>query len=310
MRPAAPAVTAVILNHNGFDDTVACVDSLARAGYAHLPLVIVDNASPDSSGEALRARFPQHTVLLHHANDGFAAGMNEGIRRALDDGAEFVLVMNNDIVVEAGFLDGMVAHLASHPRTGIATCKAYLSSDPSRRYMTGGHLSLPRCNVAPLTEAEAETAMRVPFISGCIFLARAAVFRECGLMDESFFLYFEDLEFSRRVATRWELWYLPDGVIHHKSGGGTGWSAYTSTYHYYMNRNRFLVFRGDGLARRAYVLLYSTLNTIAKSAVILASSRNGDESRDKLRALWRGLRDGAALFFSPSRRATPDRSSR
>ena len=305
MLPVPPAIAAVILNYNGFDDTIACLDSIVRAGYGTLPIVLVDNASPDGSGTLLASRYAQHTVLLRPRNDGFAAGVNEGIRRALDDGAEFVLVMNNDIIVDAGFLDGLVAHLATHPRTGIVTCKAYLSSDPSRRYMTGGHLSLPRCNVAPLTEAEAKTAMQVPFISGCIFLARASVFRECGLMDESYFLYFEDLEFSRRVATRWELWYLPDGVIHHKSGGGTSWSAYTSTYHYYMNRNRFLVFRGDGLARRAYVLLYGTLNTIAKSAVIIASSRNGDESRDKLRALWRGLRDGAALFFSPSRRATP-----
>ncbi|MDH7514641.1 MAG: glycosyltransferase family 2 protein [Bacteroidota bacterium] len=291
------AIFAVILNYNGFDDTVRCLASIEAAGYDGLRIVLVDNASPSGDGARLKERYPSHAVILRGRNDGYAAGMNAGIRHALAQGAEYVLVMNNDLVVEPGFLDGMLAHLTARPAAGVVTCHATLLAEPARRYHTAGRFSRLRCNIRPYPEKRLRAPLRVDFISGCIFLARADVFRDVGLLDESFFLYFEDFEFSRRVSRRWELWYVPNGSIRHKSGGGTRWSRYTPTYNYYVGRNRFLAFRSEPLPYRLYVAAYAVVNALGKTVATAVAAPKGREKRERIEALWRGVFDGLRVFF-------------
>lgn len=291
----ATPVYAVVLNWNGLEDTCACVASLERVTDPPLRIVIVDNGSSDGSGETLAREFSRHTVLLRPDNGGYAAGNNTGIRHALDAGAEFVLVLNNDTTVDPGFLAPMLDTARRDPAVGIVTCAAFLSDEPGRQYGTGGPFSRWRTAGMLLPPGERGRSRAVEFISGCVMLVRREVFETSGLLDESFFMYYEDLEFSRRVARRWTLWYEPAGVIRHKSGGGSRWLRQTPLYFYYMTRNRILAFRGDPFAYRAYVLLYTFVNVLVKTAVSLfawLSSRRRRYAMERISALWRGFRDG------------------
>src|ERR1700680_2070945 len=98
----SPLVAVVIVNWNGREDTAACLESLRRDGYPRQFVIVVDNDSADGSAAAVRSGFPEATVIEAGANLGFTGGNNLGIRRALDEGADYVYLLNNDTVVEPG----------------------------------------------------------------------------------------------------------------------------------------------------------------------------------------------------------------
>ena len=133
----------------------------------------------------------------------------------------------------------------------------------------------------------------VDYVCGVLLLVRREVFETVGLLEESFFMYFEDVEFSRRVLKRYRLAYTARAIAYHMSGGGKGWKSYTELYLYYHTRNRLRVFRKESRTYRAYVAGFTIANAAAKAAVI---ARNCVSDPAKMlrqwKALWRGLTDG------------------
>ena len=279
-------VTAVVLNWNAPDDTIRCVQSLRDSGYSGLDVVIVDNASTDDSVARFRAELPDVTLLTRATNGGYAAGNNEGIKHALAQGADYVLVLNNDVVVTRGFLDPMVAEAEADPAVALVTCDARFQSDTSRPYPTGGRISWWRGAGVALSGASRRERTQVDFVSGCILLMRRDLFETVGFFDESFFMYFEDVDFSRRVSRRFRMVYTPRATVYHRSGGGDAWSRQTPTYLYFMARNRVRAFRDRSLPYRAYLVAVSFAAAVSKSVAILVSGRRRDQ---QLGALWRGF---------------------
>jgi GT2 family glycosyltransferase len=295
-------ITAVVLNWNRPDDTVACVRSLQQSEYPELSIVVVDNASIDDSIATIQSAVPDVPIIRSPTNGGYAAGNNLGIRHALAGGADYVLILNNDVIVEPGFLKPMVGEAEADPSIGIVTCDARFQSDHSRSYPTGGRIDYLRGAGVAMSRQERSRRADVAFVSGCILLVRREVFETLGLLDESYFMYFEDFEFSRRVAGRYRLVYTPEATVYHRSGGGDSWAVQTPTYLYYMARNRFLAFRRASAAYRAYLVLASGVVAAAKSVSILlhaSRTRGGAVARGQLGALWGGLLAGVRLSFGP-----------
>jgi hypothetical protein len=273
---------------------------LENASYPALRIVIVDNNSDDGSAAKLSARFPYTPFLRREFNGGYAAGNNDGIRHALQQGADYVLLINNDVVVEPDFLLPMVELAESNSEIGMVTCKAFFQSNRERIYCTAGYFSRWRCAGVSLPPRERDREGEVSYISGCILLVKRKVFETAGLLDEKFFMYYEDVEFARRVRERYKLAYAPSGAVYHKSGAGDRWENYTETYLYYTTRNRFWAFRRESYLYQIYVFLFSILNVLGKAFVIIANppaQRNRRTASKKLSALWRGLRDG--VFSNP-----------
>ncbi len=300
-----PMVYAVVLNWNGYEDTAACVESLEQATYPNLQIVIVDNGSTDGSAAKISKYQDRHRILPLPANGGYAKGNNAGIRYSLGHGADFILLLNNDVVVDRGFLEPLVMAARKDAHTGIVTGKAYLDDTRSRRYTTGGYFRRWRCNIAPLPDHEADRQHTVTALSGCFLLIRREVFETVGLLNEEFFLYFEDLEFTRRAGRRYSMRYIPESVIRHRSGAGVGWSSYSPTYLFHATRNRFLAFRQESFWYKLYVVLFSGLNVLAKSMRIVPSVV-GDAGerhmvRKRLQALLSGLKEGLIIGFSGKR---------
>lgn len=294
-----PSVIAVVLNWSAYEETANCVRSLKTASYRNLNIILVDNASPDGSGMKLQEAFAEFKFLAQKTNGGYAAGNNAGIRMALEHGADYVLILNNDVVVERCFLEPMIALLRSEDNIGVVTCTIRYLNEPQHVYYAAGRFSKWLCTGLNHRRASASNFVRsglsldVNFINGSLMLVKREVFEQVGLLEEKFFMYFEDLEFSRRVNQSYRLVYTPQSVVYHKSGAGRGWSSYSEAYLYYHTRNRFLVFSKESPIFQVYVILFSSANVIAKSVVIAVNlATDVERAIGQLKALWRGLRDG------------------
>jgi GT2 family glycosyltransferase len=217
---AAPRVTVIVLNWCNEPETAECVESLLASRYDALTILIIDNASPDGSGPALHARFPRIPYLQTGANLGYAGGNNRGFEWALEHGAEYVMVLNDDTVVDRVCVAKLVE---TAERTGAAVVAPQILyfHEPETVWYGGGRYSVGRGMGLHLHEngpAQAsESATPVTFVCGCCFLVRADVLRDVGGFDESFFAYVEDAEFSLRLVRRgYNLMYQPAARVWHR----------------------------------------------------------------------------------------------
>ena len=298
MNEPAPRVFAIILNWNDFDDTYECVNSLRTVDYPRLDIVLVDNNSSDGSAAKLREAFPSLPLIVSPHNSGYAAGNNAGILFALEQGAEYVLILNNDVVVDKDFLFPLLELMQQDSRIGVASGKIFYYGNRERVFYAAGRFSKLFCTGLNfprdfLLTVDIDSSSFVDYVCGCMLLVRREVFVDLGLFDERFFMYFEDIEFSRRVAKQFFLAYVPQSVIYHKCGAGLKWRSLTEVYLYYHTRNRLWVFRNDQILYRLYVGLFTISNALAKACAVslnLVSDRK--KAVRQLLAITKGIKDG------------------
>lgn len=215
-------VIAVVLNLNEWRDTVDCVESLENAGHGRLEAIVVDNGSTDDSVSELRSRFPGVELIEAGRNAGFAIGNNLGIRRALERGADFVWLLNDDTVVEPGALEAMLNVTAREPRPGVIGCVLLENHVDAVQAWGGGTVS-PAFGLATVLTAPADD---LAYISGACMLLPRDVLASVGLLDESFFLFMEDVDLCYRVSEAgWSIAIAPDGFVRHKGNAPVGRSA-------------------------------------------------------------------------------------
>ena len=217
-----PSVCCVVLNWNGWRDTVACLESLRHSSYPHLEIVVVDNGSTDDSARMIRQKDPTVEILEVHSNLGFAGGNNRGIRLALDRGVKYVWLLNNDTIVETETLTEMIAVAENDQQLGEVGCILYYADQPNKvQAWAGGAVSLwtgtSRHYRQPVPPE------RLDYLTAASVLIPSHVLRQVGLLDESYFMYWEDTDLSFRIrAAGWKLGVAPLATLLHKEGGSTG----------------------------------------------------------------------------------------
>jgi hypothetical protein len=237
----------VVVNWNGAADTCACLDSLHAAIADGARVVVVDNGSERDDLAAVTARLAAcnaATLLANAENLGFAEGANVGIRHALEHGAGFVLLLNNDAVVEDAAIPQLVQSLREDQTVGLAA--PLILDEHGINIWSAGARRAHRevvCKLA-LSGKPAAAAPAAPTavwaVTGCALLVRRAVFESVGLLDAEYFAYVEDIEFSRRAAANgWSLLLVPGARVRHRVSAATG-SGYTPVRSY-------LIGRGTGL---------------------------------------------------------------
>jgi hypothetical protein len=224
-RPLTPAdVAVIVLNWNGRDCTLACLESLERAELGGATVVVVDNGSRDGSVEAIRARFPDWRVVALPENQGYAGGNNAGMRLALESGAGALLLLNNDTVVAPDFLAPLLDVLNLHPRAA-AVSSAIMRFD-SPEVLTEAWLELyfgfgivRRRGVNCMPGEGYDVVRPVDAGVGCSLLLRAEAVRRIGFLDESYFAYHEEVDWCYRARKAgFEIFYQPySRVWHHIS---------------------------------------------------------------------------------------------
>lgn len=217
-----PFLYAVILGWNRHQDTLECIHSLLKMDYPNLKVLVVDNASSDGTPERVRATFPQLELIINEENLGFAAGNNVGIEYALQRGADYVLLLNNDTVVAKDFVHTLLAVAQSDYRIGALTPKIYSYHDRTRIWSAGARkpLLLPglkRVGFGKQDGPAYDQLHQVEYTTACAILVRAEVFREVGLLDPVYFMYFEDCDLSVRVTRAgYKIVYVPNAKVWHK----------------------------------------------------------------------------------------------
>ena len=215
-----PSVTVIVLNWCNEDETAACLESLAASHYAALSVLLVDNGSPDGSGDRLHARFPDVAYLQTGANLGYAAGNNRGFDAALASGADYVLVLNDDTIVDPDCV-GALVRTSQETGAAVVAPQILYFDDPARIWYGGGVLSRTRALGVHVDENRrvdpASSRKSISFVCGCCFLIRADVLRAIGGFNESFFAYAEDVELSMRlIAMGHQLVYEPAARVLHR----------------------------------------------------------------------------------------------
>ena len=203
---ASMRITAVVVNWNGGDDNLRCLESILAQVPAIDPVLFVDNASTDGSVERVLERFggPRVEVLRNQTNQGYGGGNNRGIERALELGSDYVFIVNNDVVVPEGVVAGLLEELELHPDVGIVGPRVLMASDPGRVWAAGGlitwrqNLTTLRGHLAADGERWKRTAP-VDYVTGCCMLVRRAVFDRVGAFDAAYFAYTEDVDFAIRA---------------------------------------------------------------------------------------------------------------
>jgi len=250
----APAFI-VILNWNGWRDTHACLESLAGLTHPNARVIVVDNASEDGSEARLRELHPALTLLQSGANLGFAGGNNVGLRYALENGAEYVWLLNNDTLVEPDALTALVDKMQREPDLGLCGSTLLYEADRNTVQALGGarynrwlgtveHIGQHQ----PRTQSVDERAVegQLSYLIGASMLASRAFLEQVGLLQDDYFLYFEELDWAARARGTFRLGYAAESVVYHKEGssiGGTDRAKTTKSYtadHYALkNRVRF-----------------------------------------------------------------------
>ena len=245
--PSTPLVSIIILNWNGWRDTLACVESCHRLDWPNFNVVVVDNASSDGSEELLRQNLTDVEIIQSGANLGFAGGNNVGIRHALERGANYVWLLNNDAVADPQALTTLVETMGNHPDAAIAGSKIFYHEEPRKIWSAGGmwekgRLHLRQRGANEMDQGQFEELSEVDSVSGCSMLVRSTVIEKIGLMDEEYFLYWEDSEWCARSRSRgYKVLFVPDSKVWHKVSVSTRQSSFLQYYYY--TRNGFLFLR-------------------------------------------------------------------
>jgi GT2 family glycosyltransferase len=245
----APKTAIVILNWNSGEMTGECIRSLLSMKAQHYDIIVVDNGSKDGSVDYLRKQFPLITVLAQNRNLGFAAGCNVGMKLALERGAEYVLPLNNDTVVDPSFLAELLTAAETLSRAAIVSPKIYFWDWPDKLWWAGGRFNLwsgiPRHRGRKQVDTgQFDVVREIDWATGCAALIRCDVLHRVGLFDETFFGNVEDLDLSLRVRQAgYRIYYAPKAKLWHKEGADYRKNAGEYLRKFTGTRNLLLVMR-------------------------------------------------------------------
>ena len=244
-----PKISILILNWNGLEDTIECLESLKKITCSNFEAIVVDNGSKGNDVEVLRERFGDFIHIVENdKNYGFAEGNNIGMRYALERGTDYILLLNNDTVVDPGFLAELVKFTQSDDRMGVVGPKIYFYDEPDKISFAGGKLSLLKgsSSTIGINEIDAgqwDEVREVDYVDGACFLIKREVIEKVGMFDPRYFVYWEDNDLCFRARKAgYKMFYVPEAKIWHKgSQASPGELVHHRTY--LLTRNRILFMR-------------------------------------------------------------------
>lgn len=253
-------IAVIILNWNGKEDSIACIDSIKRQHIKNtsFQIIVVDNNSNDNSVEEIKNKFPSTTILSNKKNIGFAEGNNVGIRYAMERDFDYIVILNNDTIVNNKLLQELIAGFENNNKIGIVVPKIlfakgfeyhkenYTSSEKGKViWYAGGIIDWRNVmgyhrGVDEVDRGQYDKAEETDYATGCCFMIRRTVLEKVGLFDARFFLYYEDNDLSMRVKKAgFSIYYAPKALLWHKNAGSAGGSG-SALQDYYITRNRLL----------------------------------------------------------------------
>lgn len=250
----------VILNYNSEKDTEECLDSLLKiktSGFL-VNAIVIDNSENKFDLDVIKYKKINIKKIDTLKNLGFSGGMNTGIKHSLNEGADYVLVMNNDTIVAENFIQELFNFSEKNSNAGIVAPKIYFAKGHEFHkdkyedaelgkviWYAGGIMDWNNVigkhrGVDEVDKGQFDDVMTTDFTSGCAMLIKKEVFENIGFFDEKYFLYYEDADLCIRAKKAgYKIYFVPGSVIWHKNAGSAGGSG-SKLQEYYITRNRLL----------------------------------------------------------------------
>lgn len=245
-----PKVIAVVLAWNNYADTQECLQTLSVSDYPNFQVILVDNGSEDGTPARVRQEFPNIAVIENGRNLGVPAGYNIGFVSALKNGADYVLMLNNDVTIPPGMLTALVKIAEGDSETGIVMPKILYYGSNSDVWSSGGKYRAfpPAILMTDKSPAAADNLRMIEFAPSCGLLIHRRAFERAGLFDPGYLFMFDDWDFSQRVrANGLKIWYTPTTHLWHKVSRTTKGPSSPKFWHtmasssvrYYRRHSRF-----------------------------------------------------------------------
>ncbi|HEY5601134.1 MAG TPA: glycosyltransferase family 2 protein [Patescibacteria group bacterium] len=286
-------IAIVVLNYNLKEATFACLGSLQslNKGENEIEIIVIDNNSEEDISKEITQKFPEAVFLQSYDNFGYSGGNNLGIRKALNDQADAVLVLNPDTEVDKDLITELVKVLETDQKIGIVAPKIYFypgfetHKDRYKKedlgkiiWYAGGKFDAKNVlgshtGVDEADRGQFDKISQTDFATGAALLIKRDVFEKAGFFDEKYFLYLEDLDFSLRVKKRgFKILFAPRAIVYHKNAQSTGLGS--SKQDYFITRNRLLFGLKYSTVRTKFALMRESLkfllgpNSTKRKAVI------------------------------------------
>lgn len=282
---------SVVLNSNHREDTLQCLTSLSQNTYENHKIILLDNASTDGTIDNVRSLLPEVLIIELLHNFGYAGNNNVGIQAAMEQGAEWVFVLNEDTILSSDCISQLVSVGESDPTIGIVGPLVYHHNEPGiiqsaggcmDKYYRGSHLGQDERD-----QGQYQLPHSVEWISGCGIMVRRTLIEQVGAFDERFFLYVEEFEWCVRARNAgWQIFNVPQAKLWHKGVQREYQPKPSITY--YTTRNRLLLLLKHRATPIAWFLAASQLLRTLISWTIKPKWRGKREHRN---AMWRGFAD-------------------
>jgi GT2 family glycosyltransferase len=294
-----PLVYVVVLNWNNAPETIDCLKSLENSDYDHYFPLVIDNGSTNGSVREIREAYPDVLLLELETNSGYADGNNIGIQYALDSGADYVMILNNDTLVDPKMLGELVKLAESNSKIGMIGPKMYCFDPKDTIFAAGSYINWSGGQTTHRGLYQHDSCLdyiqepeAVDFIAGCGVLVSREFLEKVGLLDTIYFLNFEDVDWGERGRRQgFEIIFTPQAVMWHKVSGTMGEASPKNTY--YMTRNSLLFFWRNTPLRLRFLtiarIIFRTFRSIL--AWTIKSKYRNETYRDLRSANTLALRD-------------------
>ena len=270
---SAPKVGIIVLNYNGGRSLLPCLRSLEQLDYPNKDVIIVDNGSSDGSCVSVENLFSHFTFVRNGKNEGFAKGMNIGMRLALKRGAQWCWIFNNDAETDPATLCLLISAAGQHPRAGLLSPVIY-EKESGGAWFAKGTIEYSRMrtlHISPTKQDLLSKAYPSRYLTGCALLIKKELIEAIGFLDERFFLYYEDADYSlRALAAGFLCLVVPEARVSHSEE-----SRSNPTKTYFLVRSGLLFFEKHvPFLLRPYFQAYVTMRRV-KNAIDRLYKKDG-----------------------------------
>lgn len=260
-----PLVYIIILNLNGLRDTLDCLESLKKLEYPNKKIIVVDNGSTDGSAATLKTQYPELILIENKINLGYAKGNNIGIKWAIQNGGDYIWLLNNDTIVDSRALINLVQVAEENPSSGIVGSKIYQIGNQKRIWFAGATINWGKglsshLGINEIDMGQYNKVRVVDRVAGCSMLVKKKVCEEVGLLDENYFLYVEEVDWCVRARKHgFKILFVPTSIIFHKlSATVSKIGPWETVYNYYNTRNfLYLTKKSFSFPKREFYLFQS-----------------------------------------------------
>lgn len=286
-------ITIVIPTYNRCDDLIACLESLEKVSPQGFRIIVVDNASTDGTNEQLLKRFPHVETIILKENLGATGASNIGFCKGLEGDADYILRLDSDTIVKADFLEQLLNAARQHPEYGVFSPKIYYYDQPDVIWYAGAEerswdLGVKNDHRLERDSPSTSQLRRTDFAWAAAMLTRRDILEKTRGFDEKFFIYYEEMDFCRRVRELGHsICFVPASIVWHKVGTlkENAWRAY------HWNRSKIIYYRkhASNPLHRLFLVFYALPYLIFRAVFHKIGAGNRGPFGDALKGFWDGL---------------------